>query len=233
MLQGEGSIGGEDRLEALSLPDLIYRHLRDDILAGRVESGAPLRQEEIALRFGVSRLPVREALRQLEAEGLAVLRPRRGYIATSLTEADIDDIFEIQAMLEERAGYFAALNRTAVDIDEVEAALAAVNAILDADTFDLGSYGNAVTAFHMRFIAAAHRPYLVRYAQKSRALLERYVLFAAEDRNESRIEHAAIVAAFRAGDVATTAKLSRQHMETTRNRLVDILSQKHAARSKP
>src|SRR5204863_3505283 len=74
-----------------SLPELAYEHLRDSILDGTLEAGAPLRQEEIAARLGFSRLPIREALRRLDSEGLALLRPRRGYVVASLNRDEIDD----------------------------------------------------------------------------------------------------------------------------------------------
>ena len=62
----------------LSLPDSIRRSLRHEILAGELAPGQALRQDELARRFGVSRVPLREAMSRLEAEGLVVLRPRRG-----------------------------------------------------------------------------------------------------------------------------------------------------------
>src|SRR3954465_1245687 len=106
-----------------SLPELAYGHLREAILDGGLEAGAPLRQEEIAARLGFSRLPIREALRRLEAEGLAVLRPRRGYVVASLNRDEIDDVLDLQAALEARAGYAATLRRTDAVTKELEACL--------------------------------------------------------------------------------------------------------------
>src|SRR5688500_15689005 len=94
-------------LQAASLPDLAYDHLRDAILTGEFKDGADLPQEEIAARLGVSRLPVREALRRLDAEGLVVLRPRRGYVVASLDPEEIEDVLDLQAHLESLAGHAA------------------------------------------------------------------------------------------------------------------------------
>ncbi|MEJ0072031.1 MAG: winged helix-turn-helix domain-containing protein [Pseudomonadota bacterium] len=71
-------------LEVLSLPQIAYAQLRDDILTGRHEAGSPLRQEELAQKMGVSRVPLREALRRLEVEGLVVQRaaPRLHRVVT-------------------------------------------------------------------------------------------------------------------------------------------------------
>jgi len=210
-------------LAALSLPDLVYRDLWNAIVSGRIATGTPLRQQEIALRMGISRLPVREALRRLEGEGLAVLRPRRGYAANTLDRNDIHDLFEIQAMLEERAGSLAALNRTPDDLNGIETSLAHIDGLLTVSSFDVVEYGHAVTAFHMRFIAAAHRPYLVRVAQKSRCLLERYVRLAADDHCKSKLEHCAMVRALRLGDAKATGRLCRNHIEAAQTRLDLIL----------
>ena len=90
-------------------PNLAYEHLREAIFAGTLAAGSPLRQEEIAARLGVSRLPVREALRRLESEGLVVLRPRRGYVVASLDREEIKDVLDLQATLEALAGHSATL----------------------------------------------------------------------------------------------------------------------------
>src|SRR3546814_6140354 len=90
-----------------SLPDLAYRVLREAILGSTVRPGQPLRQEDIAQQLGISRLPVREALRRLEVEGLVVLRPCRGYVVDSVGRGEFEDVFDLRAMLEEKAGLLA------------------------------------------------------------------------------------------------------------------------------
>ena len=95
-----------------SLPDVAYEHLRSAILDGSLPAGSALRQEEIAARLGISRLPIREALRRLDSEGLVALRPRRGYVVASLDRAEIDDVLELLATLEASAGHSATLKKT-------------------------------------------------------------------------------------------------------------------------
>src|SRR5579864_4954403 len=101
------------------LSEVLHQRVRLDILNGVLKRGQVLRQEELARRFHVSRVPLREAMSRLEAEGLIVLRPRRGYAVMSLDEADIIEIFDIRAVLEEHAAYVAALARTPEDVDAV------------------------------------------------------------------------------------------------------------------
>ena len=78
----------------VSISEMVQQHLREGILSGVLRAGQALKQDEIATRLGVSRAPVREALNQLERDGLAILRPRRGYIVASLETNEIADIFD-------------------------------------------------------------------------------------------------------------------------------------------
>ncbi|MET3304462.1 GntR family transcriptional regulator [Bradyrhizobium diazoefficiens] len=102
------------------LPNLIYERLRIDILEGVLRPGQLLRQEELSKRFDVSRVPLREAMTRLVADGLIVLRPRRGYAVSSLRRSEILEIFELRAVVEEHAGMLAARARTRDDIQRVE-----------------------------------------------------------------------------------------------------------------
>lgn len=228
---GDSEPSSDEGIQArtASLVEVAYRYLRERILSGEFEVGAPLRQEDIAKRLGISRLPVREALSQLDAEGLAVLRPRRGYVVTSLSEDDIDDIFDVQGLLEAHAVYQATLNRTDKDTARLNALLSHLDKLTRKDPFDVISYGRAVTQFHSHLTDAARRPYLSRQIQNSRNILERYVRLASDDREESHHEHHAIMKAYSAGDAAACAELCRAHVENARHRLKKILEQRRAS----
>src|SRR6478752_7016094 len=81
-------------------PDLIAETLRDEILRGAIPPGAALRQEELAERFGVSRLPVRDALMRLETQGLVHVYPNRGAFVISLSAEEVREIYEMRLLLE-------------------------------------------------------------------------------------------------------------------------------------
>src|SRR3954453_11705892 len=81
-------------------PDLIAESLRDEILRGGIPPGQPLRQEELAERFGVSRLPVRDALMRLETQGLVHVYPNRGAFVISLSGDEVREIYEMRLLLE-------------------------------------------------------------------------------------------------------------------------------------
>jgi DNA-binding GntR family transcriptional regulator len=211
-----------------SLPDLVYDHLRELILSGKLDFGAPLRQEEIAARLGISRLPVREALRRLDSEGLAALRPRRGYVVAAFNRSEIEEIFEIQTMLEERAGYVATQRRTADDIEAVEACLARLDAIAGRTPLDIAAFGRANSEFHERLFASSGLSYYARVLVMLRNSVERYARMGAGmlgDLSSSQREHRRIEKAFRAGDASEVARLCRRHRENTCRRLLKLIDQ--------
>src|SRR6478752_9163616 len=94
------------RTEALRL------QIADEIISGALEPGTPLDEQELAARFGVSRTPVREAIRQLAASGLVSVRPHRGAVVALPTPTQLDDMFEAMAELEALCAGLAARNMT-------------------------------------------------------------------------------------------------------------------------
>lgn len=86
--------------EYLPLRDVVFNTLREEILKGELEPGARLMEIHIAERLGVSRTPVREAIRKLELEGLAIMLPRRGAIVAHITISELEDVLEVRRVLE-------------------------------------------------------------------------------------------------------------------------------------
>lgn len=206
-----------------SLPELAYEHLRDSILDGRLEAGAPLRQEEIAASLGISRLPIREALRRLESEGLALLRPRRGYVVASLNRDEIDDVLDLQATLEARAGHAATLRRTDEVTKSLESCLAQLDKITAKTPVDVNAFAELNLKFHDTLFESSGRPFLCRTLRLLRSNAERYARMAAGmlvDLRQSQAEHRAILDAYRAGNADKVAELCRSHRDATRTRLL-------------
>ncbi|BBK34569.1 GntR family transcriptional regulator [Stella humosa] len=209
-----------------SLPDLAYAHLQAEILSGALPPGAPLRQEDIATRLAISRLPVREALARLEADGLAVLRPRRGYIVTDLDADEIVDLCDIRAMLEERAGFLATQRRTQEDVAALTAILEEIDT-LDADGgIALSDFAERNLAFHERLFAPCARPRLIRLMATLRGSVDRYARMTAAvagSLGRAQPEHWLILDAYRAGDATEVGRLCRAHVEGTAGRLISAL----------
>jgi DNA-binding GntR family transcriptional regulator len=90
----------ESAIPRQSLPAAVADKLRNQIISGEIVEGTQLRQDAIAIQYQVSRVPVREALRQLEAEGLITIAPNRGAVVPALSPGDIEELFSIRSLLE-------------------------------------------------------------------------------------------------------------------------------------
>ena len=224
------NLPGLNRAEASELPSLAeiaYRQVRDAILSGAFAAGHPLGQEEIALQIGTSRVPLREALKRLEAEGLVIHRPRRGYVVTSLDPEEITDIFDIRMMLEERAGYLATLRATPDDVAEVRERLYAMDGIPTTEPGQILRFVEANRAFHDRLYLGSGRPQLCRLMAVLRSNVERYIrigTLVAGDQTRVKDEHFQIFDAFRRGNALEVGRLCREHCATTRDRLLARLA---------
>ena len=130
--------------------------LRRRILEGTYPAGLPLRQDALAAEFGTSRIPVREALVQLEAEGLVRILPHRGAIVSELSTGEIREVFELRALLEPRLLRQSAPRLTPEDFSALRTILSDFASALRSD--HVGRWGELNTAFHMRLYERAGRP---------------------------------------------------------------------------
>src|SRR5690606_16577280 len=110
-----------DSVSSPTLPEIVYRELRKAILNGTFLPGQMLRQDDVAARLGVSRSPLREALPRLEADGIVVLHPRRGYAVAELDPDEIAEVFDLRILLEVELARRAIERRTEVDIARIYA----------------------------------------------------------------------------------------------------------------
>jgi len=206
-----------------SLPELAYSQLREAILTGTLAAGTPLRQEELASRFGMSRLPVREAHRRLDTEGLVVLRPRRGYIVATLDRQEIEDVLELHGTLEAMAGHAATLRRSDDVVADLERLVTQLERIGKRPPVDVDAFTALNAQFHERLLESSGRPFLNRILRLVRGNAERYTRAGAGmlfDLRESQHEHRRIVDAYRAGDAPAVARLCKAHRDATRDRLL-------------
>lgn len=186
--------------------------LRAGILSGRLKGGTPLRQEELAAAFGVSRMPVREALRQLEAQALLEFTPHKGAVVTEISADDAADIYAIRMALEP-----AVLARSIPHLSEID--LDRARDLLDETDSepDPGRMGELNRRFHMTLYGAAQRPKMIALAESYLASFDRYLRFHRAARGgaqQSRDEHRAMVEAARDRDVARAVEVLRAHIAT-------------------
>lgn len=187
-----------------------YRRLLEEIRMGTLPPGARLRETELAERLGISRTPVREAIRQLEADGLVAHLPRQGATIRSLDHAEVVELYEMRAVLEGTAARLAA--RAASEIELAE--LAALNAELTASP--AGPDAREVNRqFHRSLLDAARNRFLL----KSMSALQKTLLIlgpttlADPDRAVAAVaEHAAVLAALEARDGAAAEAAMRRHV---------------------
>ena len=209
-----------------NLPDIVHDHLRQRIFAGAAKAGEPLRQENIARALGISRVPVREALKRLEAEGLVAFRPRRGYLVVELDPIEITEIFEIRGLLEKQAGGLAAKQRSDDEVGEIEAILHEMDRMLDPTPENIDAFARINHAFHSRITACSRRPRLCRLLETLGDQVESYIRIDAVSGGRLEVaqrEHWDIFKAFRAGDARATARFCAAHREHTLANLLNSL----------
>ncbi|WP_193196612.1 GntR family transcriptional regulator [Nostoc sp. MG11] len=207
-----------------STPDLIADALREAILQGIFQEGQYLRQDEIATQFGVSRIPVREALKQLEAEGLVTLHLNRGAMVSVLTAAEAQEICEIRSALEVKAIQIAIPKLSEADIEKAAVILEATDQATDA-----GVLAKLNWEFHATLYAAAERPRLLMMIKNLHVNCDRYVrvqLTQMDYHERSQKEHYQLLDACRQRDLKTAVRLLKRHIDTAGEQLVAYLQQK-------
>jgi DNA-binding GntR family transcriptional regulator len=202
-------------------------HLRSDILEGRLKPGEWLRQEKLAQAHGVSQMPVREALKQLAAEGLVEHVPYRGVRVVEFSPEDVEDLYACRAFIEGMAARSAARNVT----DEEVAELAELHEqmVRCKNPEELREYRELNRRFHVLIFSASRRSYLLRtLAQLWSAFptmlwssIPRIAVSSVPGRDEpDAAEHAEIVAALGARDPERAERAVRRHIESAGGMLV-------------
>lgn len=202
----------QDGGQYLTASAFVEMALRKAILSGRLPGGTPLRQEDLAVAFGVSRMPVREALRKLEAQALLDFVPHKGAVVTDISATDAADIYAIRMALEpatfERS--IPALDARALDCAEEQLAE------MDHEQ-DQGRMGELNRRFHMTLYSAAGSPKLIALTESYLVSFDRYLRFhlaANGPAHLSQNEHRAMLEAARARDISKATEILRTHIET-------------------
>jgi DNA-binding GntR family transcriptional regulator len=206
--------------------ELALEALRERIVRGVYTEGMPLRQDALASELGVSRIPIREALRQLEAEGLVTLSPHHGATVSSLSFEEIFELSELRALIESdqlRRSIprltDADLSRASAILDDYEAAFAAG---------DVAAWGRLNWAFHSALLSPASRPLTLGIAESLQNQSDRYMrlqlsLTAGQVRASG--EHHGILEAARAREADRACAQLEAHIMGASHALVDFLRQ--------
>jgi DNA-binding GntR family transcriptional regulator len=190
----------------------VLEELRRAITSGRLRPGAPIRQDVVAEEFGVSRVPLREALKTLQGEGLVTYRAHRGYYVEELSLDDLREVYRIRTLLEEEAVRRAAARMTPADLAALDRAEDDVERAAQAG--DVLAMAAANRAFHMALYEYAGMPRLARLIRTLWDATDAYrSIYYGEDINRERVigEHRAALTALRDGDADEAVRVLDVH----------------------
>jgi DNA-binding GntR family transcriptional regulator len=206
-MQKDAMVNGSDTPQG----EAVYRQLIDEIKSGTLLPGARLREVEVSTRFGISRTPVREAIRLLERDGLVVHLPRQGATIRGLDYAEIIELYEMRMVLEGTAARLAARVASAAELDGLAALHSAfATAAVGSAAHDLNRQ------FHNTLVRAARNRFLIKALsalQKTLLILGPTTLADVNRLGDAVGEHADILGAIRDGDGPRAEAAMRAHIE--------------------
>ena len=211
-----------------SLRGRVFHRIRDDILSGKYQEHEELKEVAIGEEMGVSRTPVREALRQLELEGLVQIIPNRGAFVTGIQAKDVRDIYMIRALLEGLCARWACENITKEQIEAMEenvylaefhAGKGHMEQMAELDNQFHHILYDACNSKILEHSLIDYHDYVLRIRRKTRSTIERST--------QSNKEHRGIMEAIKAGNADLAERLADEHMKSAydnmvRNGLYDI-----------
>lgn len=211
------------------LREMVYEELKMQILTGAIIPGTRMMEVELADEMGVSRTPIREAIRKLEKEGLVTIEPRRGAYASMISTEDMVAILEVRQDLEGLAAFFAADRMQPAQLDELKAECANYD-----DAVTRGSMEDMIkhdTRFHRIIVDSCHNKILVQMIEQLQELVLRfrYIYYDNFKRAENMPEeHAAILKAIEKGNAAEARAAADVHIDRLKELVIkEGVQQRH------
>lgn len=195
------------------LREIVYEQLKMRIMTGDITPGTRMMEVSLAERMGVSRTPVREAIRKLEKEGLVVIEPRRGAYASEISLSDMVDVMEVREELEGLAASLAAKRITEEEIEELKGITEGYKkAIEDGDTEKIIHYDEL---FHKTIISFSGNKTLIKLSEmvQELALRFRYLYYDDFSRYKNMpIQHTKVIEALETGDSEAARAAANDHV---------------------
>lgn len=213
--------------EFLPLRDVVFNTLRQAILRGELKPGERLMEIQLANKLGVSRTPIREAIRKLELEGLVLMIPRRGAIVAEITEKNLRDVLEVRKALEELSVELACDRITEEQVAELKEAAKQFNRISKGD--DITAIAEADVAFHDIIYFATDNTRLIQLLNNLREQMYRYrveYLKKEEVRPILSKEHEEIIREIESGNQEAAKKTISQHINNQVESVIDVIRTK-------
>lgn len=222
----------DDKLPALaanSLSAQVYDHLKSAILAGRFHPGERIVPEDLAAHFGVSLTPIRDALKELEKDGLIKILARRGVFITEVSAKDVREIFQIRQIVEQAA--VAQMDRvTGATVAQLQSFVREMERLQEGDSYpDYLSYAQLDTRFHQRIVALLDNDQLSKIYEGLRWPIQLLLVMSQEERQRATqglAEHKAIVTAIAERDPAKAQLAIGEHLSNARDDLLRRLPSK-------
>lgn len=225
----EVEVSSKRAITRQSLPDVIAGDIRERILNGDLAEGFIIRQEALAEEYDVSRMPVREALKRLDAEGLVQLTNNQGATVTKHSLAEIGEIFDLRILIEVDLFRRAITLANPDDFAACEKILEAMEASYDAD--DVGKWGALNYQYHSALYSAANRGLTNDLLQRINLQSDRYVrmhLSVMKQRDPARQEHRDLLDLARKGRIEEACAMLTHHILRTKENLLKLMTAKRA-----
>lgn len=213
------------KLEHTTLNERVHQRIRILILDGTFAAGARLDENALAVEFGVSRTPIREAIGKLTIEGMVEYRPYQGNFVRVFNAKQVNDLYAVRKVLESLAVRLAVPKMTDEQIDEIDAILADVGQAREAA--DMIAYGAADRRFHRAIAAASENETLIESLNRLDLQIQVVRAVANHDAGvvaRTAAERPRILAALRARDADAAALLMEDHIEDVRRSVVEQIN---------
>lgn len=205
-----------------TLPSMLFDSLEEAIITGVFAPGERVHADDLAAHYGVSRIPVREALRSLHEAGWVDIRPRYGVRVRDRSEQELSELFEFRALVEGRVAHWAAQRRTPGELQELEATVSAGQHA--HRTGDHSGLAASNSAFYAVLSTAAHNAVLKSTSVGLRKRARFYFSTVEDQLGHDWIEvHASLCAAVAAKDARAATRIARHHIEATGTAVRDLL----------
>lgn len=219
--------GKDNENEYLPLRDVVFNTLRQKILTGELKPGERLMEIHLADQLGVSRTPIREAIRKLELEGLVTMIPRRGAEVAQITEKNLRDVLEVRRALDALAVELACERITQDELNELK--LACDHFEAETKKKNANQVARADVALHDIILKASGNDRLMQMISNFSQQMYRYRLeYVKDDTNYEKLirEHRVIYEAIRDQDKETGAKAIKAHIDNQERAVIRMISER-------
>lgn len=218
---------GKRAITKQSLPDVIANDLRDRILSGDLAEGEAIRQEALATEYEVSRMPIREALKRLNTEGLIQWANNKGGSVTKHSLSEIGEMFDLRSVIEVDLFRRAIPKMDATDFARCAEILVQMETSYDEN--NVSQWGELNHQYHLALYSASERKLTNEILDRINLQSDRYVrmhLSVMKQREPARKEHRELLELAREGKVEVACELLKKHIERTKEELLELIAMK-------